>query len=187
MKTPLVVVIGLLTVLPSFGQYSARRLTRKVAPQPAPTHQPVQPQPAPQQAPAAAPQAVYRAPATVLTPSAPADPAKVAAQKSKSERDLIEWQKQRAEAGSDNAQYELGMRYLTGNGVDQDEKIGREWIKKAAKNGNAQASKKLAELSESAPAAESKPATGAAVVVPSSTTPSAPVTPSATSTAVSTK
>jgi TPR repeat protein len=78
------------------------------------------------------------------------DPAKVAAQKSKSERDLLEWQKKRAEAGSDNAQYELGVRYLTGNGVDKDEKVGMEWLTKAAKSGNFQAKKKLEELKNEA-------------------------------------
>jgi TPR repeat protein len=59
----------------------------------------------------------------------------------------LAWQKKRAEEGSDNAQYELGVRYLTGNGVDQDEKLGKEWLEKAAKNGNPKATKKLEELS----------------------------------------
>lgn len=151
MKTALVVVIAALTILPSFGQYSARRLTRRIAPQTRPAPGPSQPAPAPAPAPVQpAPQPVYRAAPTAVAPSAPVDPAKVAAQKSKSERDLLEWQKKRAEAGSDNAQYELGVRYLTGNGVDKDEKVGMEWLTKAAKSGNFQAKKKLEELKNEA-------------------------------------
>lgn len=142
-----------LTILPSFGQYSARRLTRRIAPQTRPAPAPSQPTPAPVPAPVPvqpAPQPVYRAAPAAVAPSTPVDPAKVAAQKSKSERDLLEWQKKRAEAGSDNAQYELGVRYLTGNGVDKDEKVGMEWLTKAAKSGNFQAKKKLEELKNEA-------------------------------------
>jgi TPR repeat protein len=154
MKASVFVALGLVTVLPAFGQYSARRLTRRVAPQTA------RPQrSAPAAAPAPAPAAVqpapqYQAP-LVTAPPPPVNPEKVAAQKSKTERDLLAWQKQRAEAGSDNAQYELGVRYLKGDGVDQDEKLGLKWLRKSAKAGNIQAKKKLAELkvSETEPAA----------------------------------
>lgn len=161
MRNSLVVIICLMTVLPSFGQ--ARRYTRRIAPlvrppaqsQPAQAGQrPTQAPPPQQQAPAPAPQQVYRPP--VVAPAAVAathvDPAKVQAQKSKSERDLIAWQKKRAEDGSDNAQYELGVRYLKGDGVEQDAKAGREWIEKSAKAGNAKAIKKLEELKAAEPA-----------------------------------
>ncbi len=169
MKTSVALAIAFLTVLPSFGQYSARRLTRRIAPQTQPPPQQAPAQPA-QAAPAPAPvQPGYQAPA-VAAPSAPVDPQKVAAQKSKSERDLLAWQKKRAEEGSDNAQYELGMRYMTGNGVEQDEKQGREWIEKAAKNGNAKAVKKLEELN----AAGGGEATPAAIAAPAATTPATP-------------
>jgi TPR repeat protein len=169
MKTSVALGLAFLTVLPTFGQYSARRLTRRIAPQTQPAARPAAPaKQAPAQAapaPTPTPQSVYHAPAVAAVPATPADPQKVAAQKSKSERDLLEWQKKRAEGGSDNAQYELGMRYLTGNGVDQDEKVGKEWIEKAAKNGNAKAAKKLEDMkSETASPAE---AVSAATVNPS--------------------
>ena len=44
------------------------------------------------------------------------------------------------------AQYALGMRYLTGNGVPQDDAQGRKWLEKSAKNGESRAVKELAKL-----------------------------------------
>jgi TPR repeat protein len=132
MKVLPLLCLSAMTSLSTLGQYSATTLTRKVAPRP---------QPAPAQArPAGGAIAVQAAPA------APVDPAKVQAEKRKSESDLIKYHRQRAEAGSDNAQYELGIRFLTGNGVEKDEKLGREWLARSAKSGNPKAVKKLEEL-----------------------------------------
>lgn len=149
MKAPVVVAVTLLTVLPSFGQYSARTLTRRIAPQVRPAPQAPRRAPA-TPAPAATPPAQQRsfAPGVPLqpVPSTPADPAQIAAEKKKTESDLIKYYRQRAEAGSDNAQYELGLRYFLGNGVEKDEKLGRQWIAKSAKQGNIKAVKKLEEI-----------------------------------------
>lgn len=45
----------------------------------------------------------------------------------------------KAEKGNTNAQFELGMMYLDGEGVDEDEEIAMEWIWEAADKGHAQA------------------------------------------------
>jgi TPR repeat protein len=139
----------------SYAQYSARTLTRRIAPQvrpPPPTYQQQQQQqqPAPQQPPPQAnpnyQQQQYQQYQYAATPARPVDPAKAAAEKAKNEEKQFEYFRKRAEEGSDHAQYELGVRYLAGKGVAPDEKLGREWLGKAAKNGNTQATKKLAEL-----------------------------------------
>ena len=44
-----------------------------------------------------------------------------------------------AEAGNPQAQLALGWRYLDGNGVKQDKKLGFQWVKKAADQGYADA------------------------------------------------
>lgn len=135
MKSPLFLCLAGLTAAACFGQqYSgpgARALTRKVAPQPAPAR------------PAGG---VAVGGGVAARPGAPVDRAKVQAQKQKSESDLIKFHRQRAQAGSDNAQYELGVRYLAGNGVEKDEKLGRQWLEKSAKAGNPKAVRKLQEL-----------------------------------------
>ena len=153
MKAAALLSLSLLTALPIFAQYSARQLTRKVAPQPA-------------QRPAAQPAApAARQPVPLVTaPAAPVDPKKVAAEKSKSERDLIAWQTKRATDGSDSAQYDLGIRYLTGNGVPANPKTAREWLEKSAKSGNVKAVKKLEELKSLAPA----PSPSAVIPTPAS-------------------
>ena len=71
--------------------------------------------------------------------------------------------KRRADEGSDDAQYQLGVRYLTGKGTAKNEKLGREWLGKAAKQGHSQASKKLAELG---PEVQKSAAAPAAAPVP---------------------
>src|SRR5262249_37756481 len=127
MRTILLAVIMVATAASSFGQ--ARRYTQRIAPlvRPAPpTYQQQQQQqqqtqtktqqPQPQataQAPAASPQYQY-VPATTARP---VDPAKAAAEKARNEEKQFEYFKRRAEEGSDHAQYELGMRYLSGKGT----------------------------------------------------------------------
>jgi hypothetical protein len=63
------------------------------------------------------------------------------------ERDpLLGYQREQAEKGNSESQYALGMRYLSGTGVGQDEKLGREWLEKASAQGNLKARSKLREL-----------------------------------------
>lgn len=134
MKTLVLAATALLLSLPSHAQYSAKSLTRKIVPQP---QQPARPAPG------------YAAPAQQATPPrelTPAEAAKAQVQKDKNDVKQFEFYKRRAEEGSDHAQYELGVRYLAGKGVDQNPKLGREWLEKAAKQGHKEATAKLAQL-----------------------------------------
>lgn len=150
MIKPLFLLVALACALPLSAQ-SARQLTRKVAP--APAHPPVQ-------------RANPGVPASAQ-PAAPVNQQQVKAQQSQTERNLVEYHKKRAEAGSSNAQFELGSRYLTGKGVDKDEKEARKWLQKSAKGGHAGADKKLRELGwpkedpKETPAKTAEPTAGA--------------------------
>ena len=79
-------------------------------------------------------------------PAAPPDPAKVKAEKDEATKRLVEFQKQRAEAGSPSAQYDLGVRYMLGDGVKKDFGEARKWLLTSRTNGNATATAKLTEL-----------------------------------------
>jgi TPR repeat protein len=67
--------------------------------------------------------------------------------KAELEEHVIAFQKQRAEEGFPSAQYELGMRFLNGEGVAKDTQAARKWLSRSAEGGNAQARRKLDELS----------------------------------------
>jgi len=163
MKAAVLLGLALAGSVSLHAQYSARQLTRKVvppaqAPPPPPAYRP--------SAPAAA------APAAPALPASPAEQAKAQATKSKNDVKQFEFYKKRAEEGSDHAQYELGLRYLTGKGTAADEKLGREWLGKAAKLGHKQAGQKLAELGD-APATAATTA-AAAVSAPAKAAPAQP-------------
>lgn len=134
MKAALRVTLALTIALPAFGQITARRLTRNVAPQP---QQPARTQPMPQYG---------VAPAAPARPLTKAELAKIKSDKSKNQVKQFEYYKRRATEGSDHAQFELATRYLTGKGTDPDLKLAHEWLNKAAKQGHREAKKKLAEL-----------------------------------------
>ncbi len=111
----------------------ARNYTRRVAPDappPPPSHS------TPQTATPAQPAAV------------PVDPVKAKAEKEELTKRTVEFQKKRAEAGSPSAQYDLGVRYITGDGVEKNLVTARKWITAASTNGHFYASKKLAELTK---------------------------------------
>jgi len=59
---------------------------------------------------------------------------------------ILEFQKQNAAKGAPDSQYAIGMRYLNGNGVEKDESKAKEWLGKAASQGNVKAADKLREL-----------------------------------------
>jgi TPR repeat protein len=162
MKAPVLLTVALLTALPALAQYSATTLTRKIVPQPQQPPRPAQPQYAP--APVAAPQ----------RPPTEKELVKAKADKSKNEVKQFDFYKRRAEEGSDHAQFELGMRYLTGKGTDPSDKLGREWLAKSAKQGYPQAKKKLDELGPEA-APETKPG----APLPAEATPASPAVKSA--------
>jgi hypothetical protein len=71
--------------------------------------------------------------------------------KQKAERDrqnykTLIWQLERAQAGSPIAMRSIGMRYLTGDGLEKNETKAREWLKKGADGGDSGAIKELARL-----------------------------------------
>ena len=117
---------------------SVKRITRQVPPNSDPENPAAKPPP-----PGAPPK---KAPTVVVT--APAAPEKTQAEKDETLRKTIEFQKKRAEEGSPSAQYDLGMRYLEGNGVEKNLELARKWLGEAAKNGSETAAKKLAQIDE---------------------------------------
>ena len=48
----------------------------------------------------------------------------------------VEWYRKAAEAGNKNAQYELGMCYLRGEGVPKDDYTAYTWFREAGHNGH---------------------------------------------------
>lgn len=59
---------------------------------------------------------------------------------------IVEYQKQDAAKGFPEAQYALGMRYMTGNGVPKDTTKGTQLINQAADNGSDRAREKRREI-----------------------------------------
>jgi hypothetical protein len=74
-----------------------------------------------------------------------------AAEKSKRDQALkekvIAFQREQATKGFPSFQYELGLRYLIGDGVEKNEVAAKGWLKLAAAQGHKQAAEKLKELS----------------------------------------
>lgn len=135
MKTRVVLLFAVLMSMLSVARAqitSAGSYTRKVAPRPA--------------APAAPAQAARPAATVGAAQTAPVDPAKVKAGKEEAERKRLEWQMKRANDGVAYAQYDLALRYLTGNLVEKNLETARKWLEKAAKSSYAPATKKLAEV-----------------------------------------
>jgi TPR repeat protein len=58
----------------------------------------------------------------------------------------INFQTERAEAGAAESQYDLGMRYLKGDGLEKDPEKAAKWLKKAADQGHSQAKAALQTL-----------------------------------------
>lgn len=136
--------------------FGARRYTQKIAPQTQPPPRPATAPAAPTKPPPANPAAVSPVPPP-LPGAAPATDS----EKAKEEKDAvlkrtIEFQKKRAEAGSASAQYDLGKRYLTGDGLAQDLDAARKWFEAAAKQDHEGASAKLEELKKIEQAAPAK-------------------------------
>jgi hypothetical protein len=144
------------------AQVTARRLTHRIAPQAhtntaratTPQGPTAAPAAAPAPVPAPAPALTVRTQALVRLVPPPVDPEKARAAKDEAQRKTVEFQKKRAAEGSESAQYELGMRYLKGDGVEKDEATGRKWLTESAKNGYTAASKKLEDLDHPAAAPE---------------------------------
>lgn len=141
--------IGLIASLLFLGQgslsaQSARQLTRRVVP---PSNNP---QPA-GGAPGARPAPPTPAPVPAATNTAipkPPPPADVEKAKQETLKKTIEFQKKRAAEGSPSAEYELGVRYLEGDGVEADEAAGMKLLEASAAQDYTLAKKKLEQLKE---------------------------------------
>jgi hypothetical protein len=66
--------------------------------------------------------------------------------RAKLNQNALNWQLERAKAGSATAMRSIGMRFLTGDGLPKDEKQARDWLKKGADGGDSAAKKELAKL-----------------------------------------
>jgi TPR repeat protein len=77
------------------------------------------------------------------TPGASAGPVKAPPQV---EDRVVTFQRQSALSGNRTAQYDLGMRYLRGDGVEQDNAQAEHWLKLAAAQGESRAARALAQL-----------------------------------------
>src|SRR6059036_47182 len=112
--------------VPDSDAQSARQLTRKIVP---PSNNPLPPGGAPASRPAPAPPRAVP-PASGTTNAVPAPPPPADPEKAKQEtlKKTIEFEKKNAEKGSAWAQYSLGLRHLTGDGVEKDEAAARKWL-----------------------------------------------------------
>jgi hypothetical protein len=74
------------------------------------------------------------------------------------EQRIINFQRQNAISGNPSAQCDLGMRYVKGDGVEQDDQLAAKWLKLAAENNNSRAKKQLeallARMEKNAPSVE---------------------------------
>jgi TPR repeat protein len=61
------------------------------------------------------------------------DAAKSAVQKQETTKRTVDFLKKRAETGSASAQFDLGKRYLVGDGVETNRVEARKWFEAAAK------------------------------------------------------
>mgnify|MGYP001189954148 CR=1 FL=1 len=137
-----------------YGQYmSPRQYMRRLGPNtPQPTAPPRQPAPAQTPAQAGNASGIKNSPAVAPQPVPPPlgvpkiDPEKERQRKEAALKNSIEFLKKRAEAGSPSAQYELGKRYMTGDGVEKDFALARKWLEASAKQGEENAKLKLSEL-----------------------------------------
>ena len=84
--------------------------------------------------------------AVAYAPPPPLDPVEEWIKKQEITRRVVATQKANAEKGSPTAQFDLGMRYLTGDWLEQDWEIGLQWLKAAAVQGHDKAVKTLADL-----------------------------------------
>lgn len=178
MKPPLVIFLAaglaaLVSAPDATAQLrGARNYTRRVAPD-APPPAPVR----------NTPQAIT----PVQPPAQPVDPVKAKAEKDELTKRTVEFQKKRAEAGSPSAQYDLGVRYITGDGVEKNLATARKWITAASTNGHFYASKKLVELTKieeaektakkAAPASGASSASPAPSAAPAAAPAATPATP----------
>lgn len=82
----------------------------------------------------------------VLVEPVPRSEPKTEAQKAEQLQRIVAFQKAQAAAGKASSQYDLGLRYLKGDGVAQDTEVARKWLSAAASQGHEEAKAKLRQL-----------------------------------------
>jgi TPR repeat protein len=60
----------------------------------------------------------------------------------------IEWYRKAAVRGHSESAYLLGMKYLNGDGVEQDKPKAAKWLKQAADQGHSRAERQLEDLKQ---------------------------------------
>ena len=91
--------------------------------------------------------AVVRPPRDLIQPLSNLDDFEKEISRAEATKKTVEFQRRKAAEGSPQFQYDLGMRYLKGDGVERDSKMARFWLKASADQSHTLAAKKLAELS----------------------------------------
>ena len=137
MKTTLLITVALSGYFVAFqanAQYSPRQLSKKAIDANASENRALkkslnEPTPAAPSAPATVAPVAPSTPTRVATNSVPE---KTAAQKAQMLQKTIEFQKKRAEGGAPTAQYDLGIRYLNGDGVEQNAELAQKWLQALA-------------------------------------------------------
>jgi hypothetical protein len=81
----------------------------------------------------------------IVLPPPAAEPKSEAQQAEELQR-VIAFQKEQAAVGKASSQYDLGLRYLKGDGVAQDPEAARKWLAAAAGQGHEEARQKLRQL-----------------------------------------
>ena len=116
---------------------SAKRITRSVAPPASgPTKSGAKPAPAAASTSTAQPRLAVPAVAVPAREKTPEE-------KAEAVRKTIEFQKARAAEGSSSAQYDLGMRYLNGDGLEKNPELAKKWLQRAADQDHTQAKQQL--------------------------------------------
>jgi len=134
----------LFLLVTNLSAQTARQLTRRIVP---PPNNASAAKGTPASRPAPTPPPAVPSPNNTAVP-APPPPADAEKAKQETLRKTIEFQKKRAAEGSPSAQYELGLRYLKGDGVDKDEVAGMKLLEDSAKQDYTLAKKKIEELKE---------------------------------------
>ena len=131
--------------------YGARRYVKPIAPQTQLATPPATLSPTPPPLPGTTP------PARPQTNTVDAEILKKQTdQKAETLKRTIEFQKKRAEQGSAVAQFDLGKRYLTGDGLEKNLQEARKWFEAAAKQGHAGAAVRIEEVGKLEAAATKK-------------------------------
>jgi hypothetical protein len=82
----------------------------------------------------------------VLSEAETAKKAKLKSERERLNHNTLLWQIDRAQAGSPSAMGSLGMRFLSGNGLEKDEAQARQWLQKGADAGDSVSKRELGRM-----------------------------------------